>query len=532
MSESTLTQDIETKMNGLDLNTDFIDHHSRHTQLPEHIGEEISGDEAGVGEGGNGNYFSDFLSALRFQRDNLSTYVAPYVPIVMTDEFKGLFESEEVTLEMLLFSHSSELEELYDDNHGGVTQFLCREENIKKLIHVLAGDFDEFVLEKPSYYRQLLEGFAFHVLSESRNYSAMSVILQSDDLMHMLLEVFYRDEPEMEWFDCFQAITTKPYDSTQIVVGYLERTNQAQKFMERLIDIGNTDHGYAQLLKFVNNFEMEWSKILSAFDFPMVILKSLPDVNYEMKNKLETLALVVMMKENSPLADAFNKQECIDLLEESIFQESPEEIAKCYLNILDMLLPVQYEAHPIIQGILIPERLELWKNQLSNPTLQITTESLGLYRLKIVEVLNKVISTANANMMTSVYNSGIIETLLSLFFKHENNNILHQQVLSITYHLIRICIEDGGIEQLINILVKESVLLKIVDAVKRNTPQTGYLVMLCVQLADLAHYLADIHNWLNSMDEWDIFYNDYVEVKRQSYRPLTDLSSLRGSYVM
>jgi len=198
---------------------------------------------------------------------------------------------------------------------------------------------------------------------------------------------------------------------------------------------------------------------------------------------------------------------------------------------------------PILR--LLSNNFEHFKNLLINPPLteqqrvnqrnRGDEESLGFYRLKVVEFIVAFVRTNYDCVSEIIIQQNVLSTCLQLFFKFDLNNFLH----SLVEQLIDTILKSENRVLQHHLLEQANLIGLIVDASNANEaqyqrpkgfrkPYMGYITAITVHLLTAANSNQLVADKLNENEEWKKYldggFNDIRQIETKAlggHKPLT-----------
>eukprot|EP01130_Rhizamoeba_saxonica_P017549 TRINITY_DN8532_c0_g1_i1.p1 TRINITY_DN8532_c0_g1~~TRINITY_DN8532_c0_g1_i1.p1 ORF type:complete len:532 (-),score=134.82 TRINITY_DN8532_c0_g1_i1:66-1661(-) len=158
----------------------------------------------------------------------------------------------------------------------------------------------------------------------------------------------------------------------------------------------------------------------------------------------------------------------------------------------------------------IQKFVDILKEEPAKHPLQQHQRVLGIYRLKVLELFDSLMTLEYNAVMDELLNCGAFTIFLDLFLGIERNNFCHRLVEEIFYNFL----ETGSIARIVSLLKQSELVEKLIEGTKNNTDSENggtfrnqympYLVNIGQHIQSLANEPL-VREVLSTIPEWPDF---------------------------
>jgi hypothetical protein len=464
-------------------------------------------------------------------------------------EFKEDLNKKELTLEDLVFKYDMsdhDLYRLYEASNTEVNNYISEKENLEKMIKVFNGNFDSVVIDNTDdEQKTILYSFVASIFLSFRNSTIKNAILEHQDLLDLFFSPLYDSVPSDDWWEAFYSVarrcrnSIKIFDYFKIQEG--EKT-KGEKFFQKLFE--QIDNPVC--MKQINHlFSEDPTSTLKWTDLDFINLAhliancfkeiTLTEYNYESELKASNICSFceIILSKDNPVSKSFEQSDTVKIFTDIIFSsENPHPVANHCLQIMLKLFPLNVDMtsedllKSLVENLFSNNNsLKNLKSQLEKPTLQVVATALGLYRQSLIQFINTVLKTSiRPQIIKNLAESGAISVGIEKLFIHRKNNVVHLTVYEIILSLLSEDIIDISVQ---SILEPYKLVDKLIQALEhKDHTYAPFIVNISTSLESLKEKSPENHKKLLEREDWKKFYEEKILTLKETYRPLTDVSSL------
>lgn len=459
-------------------------------------------------------------------------------------QIDNLLDRENVTLIELL-DEDQLLNELIHRNEN-LIQFLCKDDILKEMIDFITTDstYTEHSLDDSEEFNriQLRYKRANQVteLLNTDNEEVSKKLVESEDLLNQLMSILENTKTLNPLLACFfsKIVGSLLKQHPEETWNYLKnRENLISDIIRHMQTSGIADF-IMRMVACSSENEQVRSEIINWMVDEELVEKLIDLLNNDenIHSDVHTYAatalcelITILRQENTeaarcPLLNRLTQTSTIEKviaqmlvspIDSSVFVSCGsvlstymEKVQRANLYPWDDSVPefVSYyaSAGPAVDVLShhVPRLLKILHDPPSEPAILLSSglldPPLGKVRLHIVRLVSESIPQKMNSFFNAIKDTNLIETIISLFFKYDNNSFLSGHVHQMVYDILEVDFDD---ELIISHLLDDcQVIEKFADAWSKNTenekegkPRKGYMGHLYNMLKLLMH-LSELHN--------------------------------------
>lgn len=462
-------------------------------------------------------------------------------------------------LDELILVYHYQLLDYFNGGDVDFVEYINGDKQILQLIHFMSGDNTG---TKEVQERKELAKFSEFFFTSSYNSTTSDKLLQNNYLLDSFFGCADKYVVTPQWCRVLFHITCESDCSVNLIqyFGEPHKDNNDQKLLNdskghrilsSLFSQLQSPHMIRNLISLLttNDSSALYKSIsrLGAKDIIIARLSHLETIGpdaYSYQIDQEGYNLCILMEEilkrhnSSELYSEILSKEVISKLVEIVFSEKPNPLALQCINILNHILDVSfnhgdYETKelPHIIEFLVEgtgpdgiKPLENLKHHIQNPVLQFSDKGFGVYRMKEIELVGKMIQTNYGKLHKALFDNDILTLCFNSILTYDTNNILHVKVSNIIVNVLYIERTDWLVEW----LERDKIIPSIIESFRKEEKKAciPHFVSMCIKLARVSDVIDILKEYLKGLDGWSTFSKE-IEAKLAEYSFLSNGSHLR-----